>query len=164
MLATLFGAGILRGSEFEGLSMGKFRFSSDREDYVIWLSPVGGGDVRRNSFTLNLYHVPTCNAFSGHYTSTYVSQLTQKIGSMKDFKTFLSMLKSALSQKSRSVKIEFLSTEEINALKGTKGLIGSSSQKCYVLLSYSSEFDQVRYPIPLTFIGASSHRFTVSNS
>ena len=148
ILATLFGTEF--HNSLEGLFMGKYKFSSEREDYLIWLSPAGGDATSINSFTLNLFHVPTSETFSGHFTTAYVNQLTQKTGSIKDFKTFLNMLKSALTHQSRSVTIDFLSTEEIQALKPSGG---TSGHKCYILLSYSSEFDQVRYPIPLTFIG-----------
>ena len=152
MLATLFGTALQHGDSMERLSIGKFKFSSEREDYILWLCPA---EEHVNSFTLNLFHVPTFDTFSGHFTTAYISQLTQKTGSMKDFRTFLNMLKSALAQKSKSVKIEFLTTEEIQALKrgGGAQIPAGPAQKCYILLTYSSEFDQVRYPIPLNYIG-----------
>ena len=152
MLATLFGTCFLQGGGQDVVSIGRFKFSSEREDYILWLSPV---EEQMNSFTLNLFHVPTFDTFSGHFTTAYISQLTQKTGSIKDFRTFLNMLKSALTHQSRSVRIEFLTTEEIQALKrgGGAQISAGPAQKCYILLSYSSEFDQVRYPIPLNYIG-----------
>ena len=97
-----------------------------------------------------------------------IEEITQKAGSYKKFEVFQKMLFSALDKDSDSVFIDLLTFTDLEILKARRNNNVStqdSSQsprtqvaeptkaqlKRYIILTYSSQFDRVHYPLPLNY-------------
>ncbi|CAH8454773.1 unnamed protein product [Schistosoma turkestanicum] len=91
-----------------------------------------------------------------------VEELTRKTGNFKRFDVFCSMLQSALSKRSNFLKLDLLNYEDLNEIRRIKILndylpprcsVTLNGNKRYLILSYTTEFDKIHYPIPLLFVG-----------
>jgi hypothetical protein len=106
------------------------------------------------SFLMEIY----INAF------TDIEEITQRAGSFKKFSVFVRMLTSALSRGNESVYVDLLTYSDLELLKARKlgntslasstsnsstSSISRSKEKRYIILTYTSEFDRVHYPLPL---------------
>ena len=97
-----------------------------------------------------------------------VEEITQKAGSYKKFEVFQKMLFSALDKDSDSVFIDLLTFTDLEILKARRNNNVSTQEisqtphtqiseptkaqlKRYIILTYSSQFDRVHYPLPLNF-------------
>jgi coiled-coil domain-containing protein 61 len=90
-----------------------------------------------------------------------VEEITQKAGNYKTFEIFIKMLNSAISKESESVFIDLLTYSDLEQLKARKSsqasqvtnsvTLNKSQNKRYIILTYSSEFDRVHYPLPLCY-------------
>lgn len=68
------------------------------------------------------------------------------------------MLSSAFSKESENLSVDILTSTDLEILKASKtgvkptsSLNVKQSQKRYVILTYTSQFDKSHYPLPLTF-------------
>jgi len=102
------------------------------------------------------------NQWLGKYDSSYIEELSHKTGNFKQFDIFCSMLESSLSSDSEAVKLDILSYEDLKVLREQK--LGTKSRKTkekteklqtkrYLIMTYTVEFDQIHYPLPLTYTG-----------
>ena len=101
--------------------------------------------------------------WTGEFTSKYIEEITHKAGNFKKFSVFVKMLISSLSKDNDSVYIDLLTFADLEMLKARRGDGTSSSvqssttsaskttNRRYVILTYSGEFDRVHYPLPLLF-------------
>jgi coiled-coil domain-containing protein 61 len=95
-----------------------------------------------------------------------------RTGNYKPYGVFTSMVKAAVARTNPSVKLELLTYSDLEALRaqktGTTGFTGGvstsnlldasstsarSSNKRYLIMTFSSEFDRVHYPLPLQYGG-----------
>ena len=88
-----------------------------------------------------------------------VEQITSKAGSFKAFPVFLRMLLTGLTQRSSSVSVDCLAYEDLEPPSSPRqGLRGEASSfalnRRYLILTYSSEFDRVQYPLPLQYVAS----------
>ena len=93
--------------------------------------------------------------------SSGIEESTHKAGSLKKFDVFAKMLCSSFSKDNESVVVDILTPTDLEMIKARKTGSNSTSarssaslssfQKRYVILTYSSEFDRVHYPLALPF-------------
>ena len=93
--------------------------------------------------------------------SSGIEESTHKAGSLKKFDVFAKMLCSSFSKDNESVVVDILTPTDLEMIKARKtgsnntsarsSASLSSFQKRYVILTYSSEFDRVHYPLALPF-------------
>ncbi|CAH8457633.1 unnamed protein product [Schistosoma guineensis] len=95
-------------------------------------------------------------------TESFVEELTRKTGNFKRFDIFCSMVQSALSKRSSFLKLDLLNYEDLNEIRKMKILNDCLPPRCpvtvsgnrrYLILSYTTEFDKIHYPIPVLFVG-----------
>uniref|UniRef100_A0A8D9E5J7 Coiled-coil domain-containing protein 61 n=1 Tax=Cacopsylla melanoneura TaxID=428564 RepID=A0A8D9E5J7_9HEMI len=98
--------------------------------------------------------------WAGSYDCTYIENVTHKTGNYKQFDVFLSMLRSGFLKTSDSISLDLLSYEDLETLrslrKGTASFYTNtshSSNKRYLIVTYSVEFDRIHYPLPLDYCG-----------
>ncbi|KAI5741521.1 hypothetical protein M8J76_014488 [Diaphorina citri] len=98
--------------------------------------------------------------WAGSYDCTYIENMTHKTGNFKQFDVFLSMLRSGFLKTSDSITLDLLTYEDLEALrclrKGTSSFYSNahtSSNKRYLIVTYSVEFDRIHYPLPLDYCG-----------
>jgi coiled-coil domain-containing protein 61 len=99
--------------------------------------------------------------WSGDFAAQYIEEITHKTGNFKRFEVFVSMLCSALAKQGETVTAELLTYADLEALKARRSGSGppappsapgsKQSTKRYFILTYSSEFDRVHYPLPLAY-------------
>ena len=102
--------------------------------------------------------------WKGRFSAKYVEDITRKTGNFKRFDVFVEMLSSSFAHESESVFIDLLTYSDLEMLrqrKGKENSLGSNSSgaaaianakatgKRYLILTYSSEYDRVHYPLPL---------------
>lgn len=120
------------------------------------------------SLGLRVQDTVTQQDWAQEYTKPYIEELTRKTGSAKTFPVFTRMLQTAVQGRSSSVVLELHTFEDLQQLRNQKiglphpkgqyhGLNGAQlpesnplKSKRYLLMTYSSEFDRVHYPLPLT--------------
>ncbi|OAE23816.1 hypothetical protein AXG93_369s1100 [Marchantia polymorpha subsp. ruderalis] len=94
----------------------------------------------------------------GDFTSRYIEEITQRVGNLKSFKTFVEMLKCAIFRKSSALHVDLLTYHDLEKLTVRRGAgdshsahshSASASDKRYLILTYVTEFDRVHYPLPL---------------
>ena len=131
--------------------------------------------------TLDVEKEQSSQMWCGEFTKNYIEEITHKAGNFKKFAVFTKMLVSSLAEENEHVNIDVLTYADLEMLKTrrsnpssitatssssssssssvTSSGIGSSSSttannKLYAILTYSSEFDRVHYPLPLLFTEA----------
>jgi len=114
----------------------------------------------------------TGHQWLGKYDSSYIEELSHKTGNFKQFDIFCNMLESSLSDTSEAVNLDILSYEDLKVLREQK--LGTKSRKTkertdklqtkrYLIMTYTVEFDQIHYPLPLTYTGSSPSRNKVED-
>ncbi|XP_012254762.2 centrosomal protein CCDC61-like [Athalia rosae] len=131
-------------------------------EYVVKMrvSRARGGLCRR-SLELIVTDKQTAEDWQSSYDTAYIENLTQKTGNFKQFDVFVAMLQSALLKTSDSVTIDLLTFEDLEVLRSqrTQGcdrrevLTGKTSNRRYLIVTYSVEFDRIHYPLPLEYCG-----------
>ncbi|CAL8107710.1 unnamed protein product [Calicophoron daubneyi] len=95
-------------------------------------------------------------------TVDYIEGLSKKTGSFKRFDVFISMLQSALLQRTAALTLDLVSLEDLQILhdakvpkvgQGERPVSSSTQDKRYLILSYTTEFDKIHYPLPLNYVG-----------
>jgi coiled-coil domain-containing protein 61 len=88
--------------------------------------------------------------------------LTQKTGNFKQFPVFVDMLKSAIMKTSSSVTLDLMTFSDLEQLRSRQGHKPRQTQaksgshvtnKRYLILTYTVEFDRVHYPLQLPYVG-----------
>lgn len=103
-----------------------------------------------------------------YFVNTYyidIEEITRKTGNYKRFSTFVKMLLSALTSKSGSVFVDLLTPSDLETIRNrhrtantassritASTLQTQSNSKRYLIVTYSVEFDNVHYPLPLQLI------------
>jgi coiled-coil domain-containing protein 61 len=100
--------------------------------------------------------------WSSEFTSQYIEEITHKAGNFKKFAVFSKMLSAAFTEaKDNVLYVDLLTSSDLEMLKARKSTGGDShggqfqassggvSNKRYIILTYSGEFDRVHYPLPL---------------
>ncbi|KAK5648605.1 hypothetical protein RI129_003497 [Pyrocoelia pectoralis] len=93
------------------------------------------------------------------YDIAYIENLTRKTGNFKQFEIFTTMLKSGLLKTSECISLDLLTLEDLESMKVRK--VKSSSRintngnnnRRYLIVTYSVEFDKIKYPITLEYCG-----------
>ena len=87
-----------------------------------------------------------------------LEQITSKAGNFKAFPVFLRMLLTALTHQSGSVSVDLLSYEDLEPPaspgRAHRSEPAPSLNRRYLILTYSSEFDRVQYPLPLQYVAS----------
>jgi hypothetical protein len=103
------------------------------------------------------------NRWRGEYTSQAIEQITQKANGDKTYEQFVRIMLMALEQKTDKIFIDFLTPQDIELLKAkrksnsqTQNKNSSSnpqqSTKRFVILTQSTDFDKVHFPLTLYWI------------
>jgi len=113
--------------------------------------------------------------FCGEFSGGYVESITEKAGNRKKFKVFMDMLtkavhmqqigsnftnkeKTANANASYRVSVDLLTASDLVALKsgsssgsvnGCPSKASGPDDKRYLILTYTTEFDRVHYPLPV---------------
>lgn len=92
-----------------------------------------------------------------------IEEITRKTGNYKRFSTFVKMLLSALTSKSGSVFVDLLTPSDLETIRNRHRTVSNSrlstpqsNNKRYLIVTYSVEFDNVHYPLPLQLITSPS--------
>ena len=139
------------------------------QPYILFVSTLpapAGPSPGQPTLVVEVEHRDTGSRWSGDFSARYVEDICAKTGSYKRFHTFVHMLTSAARGDSDSLSIDLLSYGDLEALKrmressssgradaaaagGGSGPPSAHSSKRYLILTYTSEFDRVHYPVPL---------------
>eukprot|EP00736_Rhodelphis_marinus_P013663 Rmarinus@m.2307 len=99
----------------------------------------------------------TAKRWHDEFSSQYIEDMTHKAGSFKRFSVFVKMLFSGLGKESDSVSVNLYTYKDLEEMK--KKRLSSKdagnvkpNNKRYLVITYSAEFDRVRYPLPLHFV------------
>lgn len=90
-----------------------------------------------------------------------IEELTRKTGNFKKFPVFLNMLESAITKLSKSVILDLLTYEDLEAMwekklgnnKNGRKDLSKPQAKRYLILTYNVEFDRIHYPLALSYCG-----------
>ncbi|TGZ63832.1 hypothetical protein CRM22_006691 [Opisthorchis felineus] len=105
---------------------------------------------------LEVYACDSGEEWQAQFTRQYIEELTRKTGSFRQFDTFCSMLHTSLREFIPSLQLDFMSFDELDSIRKTQSNVASKlplsnrQDKRYLILSYVTDFDKVRYPLPLT--------------
>ncbi|KAF0979834.1 hypothetical protein FDP41_000987 [Naegleria fowleri] len=143
----------------------KTDYSFGNEPYMVYFTTPDADNL-----ILTIEHKLTCDRWCGRYSSQHIQTLTSKANSYKPFHTFLKMIYQALMKKSNSVSLEFITKNQMEVLfqKKASSSKGSSSTPSmdesetskasltpsntrYLIVIYYTEYDCVRYPLPLAY-------------
>lgn len=123
------------------------KFNCRGEEFECFLSTEG--------VKLNLMVQQTSRGLEwrGNFSSRYIEQITSKSGNSKTFTQFLKFLTACLEEQNPCYYLNFLTFQDIENLRSRKRLdtnfASQSNKKRYLILSYTSEFEKVHYPLPL---------------
>ncbi|XP_026674615.1 coiled-coil domain-containing protein 61-like [Ceratina calcarata] len=124
----------------------------------------------------------TAENWQSSYDAAYIENLTHKTGNYKHFDVFVAMLQSGLLkvpnifvfrvsnessqikrirlQTSESISLDLLTFEDLELLRARKlerssysSLGNATSNRRYLILTYTVEFDRIHYPLPLEYCG-----------
>jgi coiled-coil domain-containing protein 61 len=104
----------------------------------------------------------TAEQWRGEFQPSYIKDLTQKTGNFKQFPVFVDMLKSAIMKTSSSVTLDLMTFSDLEQLRSRQGHKPRQTQaksgshvtnKRYLILTYTVEFDRVHYPLQLPYVG-----------
>eukprot|EP00041_Stephanoeca_diplocostata_P043365 m.12849 g.12849 ORF g.12849 m.12849 type:complete len:580 (-) comp9968_c0_seq1:118-1857(-) len=114
----------------------------------------------------------TCESWMGVFEPTYIEELTRRTGNYKPFGVFTAMLQAALAGTNPAVKIDLLTYGDLETLRQRKlannSVVGQAhhggpaaggpshakfTNKRYLIMTFTSEFDRVHYPLPLEHQG-----------
>lgn len=88
-----------------------------------------------------------------HFPSSLVEEIARRCGNAKPFAVFLKMLISALDEESSAVHLDLLTARDLDMLRQRQDLrppnSTDTSNKRYLILTYTAEFDKVHYPLAL---------------
>ena len=88
----------------------------------------------------------------GSFQAEFIEEVTRKTGNYKRFPVYVKMLLAAMEGSSKSVLLELVSHQQMEALRAKKRSQPSSTRAdshLYMILTYAVEFDKVHYPLPL---------------
>jgi len=110
---------------------------------------------KEDSINLQLFEKNTGQIWKGEFTSKYIEDITQKTGNFKKFPIFVKMFISAMRNETPAVHVDILTAQDLEELKSKKTGAASNkpittSNKRYLILSSTSEFDKVHYPLPIS--------------
>ena len=100
----------------------------------------------------------------GAFDKKYIEDITTKAGSYKTFHLFIKILYSALKKESNSVFFDILNYKDleelrtknqsnINNLSQSQSMLDSQKlNKKYLIISYTNEFENVHFPLPLNIL------------
>ncbi|KAL9647471.1 hypothetical protein ABK040_006832 [Willaertia magna] len=110
------------------------------------------------TFLLTIENKLTYDRWSARYNSEQIKALTEKSNSPKQFPTFVKMIYQTLIGKSTSVTLELLQKHQVELLiskkrpkNDNKPLPSLSSDVRYLIVVYFTEYDSVRYPLPMIY-------------
>ncbi|KAL5964585.1 Coiled-coil domain-containing protein 61 [Taenia solium] len=145
----------MRSSNKSSYFSGLFSFSC-REHFVAFVNDRG------KALKVEVRDLCSDEEWRGNFSPTYIEELTKKTGNFKRFDVFLTMLRSLLCQRTKSLSIDFVSYGDLENFQKTRmkrnGLrfsVGkeNSVNRRYLILTYISDFDRTFYPLPLTYFG-----------
>ena len=90
--------------------------------------------------------------------SADIEELTKRAGSPKTLHLLSKILISALKRESGTASVDLLAPSDLEAMRRTGNTNGAllPRNKKYLILTCTSEFDRVHYPLPLTEEGSAS--------
>ncbi|KAI8809916.1 hypothetical protein BJ742DRAFT_215597 [Cladochytrium replicatum] len=125
--------------------------SPKRSQKVVPGAPTPGLDI-------TLQDEETRAIWWGRLTAEYIEEITKKTGNFKRFPTFVDMLATSIKQEDENLHLELLTLRDIEALKrGNTGSIVAEEeegipQKVYLIMTYTTSFDRIHYPLPLGLV------------
>ncbi|XP_071454165.1 centrosomal protein CCDC61-like [Hetaerina americana] len=132
---------------------------------------------RGNYLELSVVDKHSGEEWSSKYDSKFIENLTFKTGNYKRFDIFITMLKSGLLRTSECVSLDLLTYEDLELLRGkrkdktgcklnspppSRGSAIASTNRRYLILTYTVEFDRIHYPLPMEYIGPPNPRILQS--
>lgn len=103
-------------------------------------------------FTILLIDEDIPDRWSADFSSSYIYDLTHKVGHIKKPGVFWNMLKSAIEKTSKEVSLDILTPNDIGVLKNESinhAIIPSSDEKRYIVVTQETQFDKVHFPLLL---------------
>lgn len=106
----------------------------------------------------------TCEMWRGEFEANYLEELAKKTGNFKTFDTFNRMLSAAVGKTNNSVRLDLLTYSDLETLRkkrshpldtsfANQSTSLSMSTKRYLIMTFTSEFDSIHYPLPLVYGG-----------
>ncbi|XP_043271684.1 centrosomal protein CCDC61-like [Venturia canescens] len=136
-----------------------YAFKGGRE-YVtrMRVTALRGGSQR--NLELSVTDKYTSENWQSSYDTAYIENLTHKTGNYKQFDVFVAMLQSGLLKTSDCVTLDLLTFEDLEMLRARRSesstpstMSSKGSNRRYLILTYSVEFDRIHYPLPLEYCG-----------
>ncbi|KNC96425.1 uncharacterized protein SPPG_08322 [Spizellomyces punctatus DAOM BR117] len=118
------------------------------------------GSVNGSEPSLSIYlECPsTGDAWHAKFSPAVIEDICKKTGNFKRFPVFVEMLLSSLRNTNKTVRLDFLTSADVESLKSgevpeTRGADFKEpvlcQEKVYMILTYAVAFDRVHYPLPL---------------
>ncbi|KAI8804026.1 hypothetical protein BJ742DRAFT_826184 [Cladochytrium replicatum] len=146
---------VLRGQRYliriQGETAETASASPKRTQKVVPGAPTPGLDI-------TLQDEETKAIWWGRLTAEYIEEMTKQTGNFKRFPTFVEMLATGIKQGDENLHLELLTLRDIEALKrGDTSSIGAEEeegfpQKVYLIMTYTTSFDRIHYPLPLGLV------------
>ncbi|XP_024942143.1 coiled-coil domain-containing protein 61 isoform X1 [Cephus cinctus] len=137
-----------------------YTFKGGKEHIVKMRVTAYKGGCQR-SLELTVTDKYTAEDWQSSYDTAYIENLTHKTGNYKQFDIFVNMLQSGLLKTSECVSLDLLTFKDLELLRSRR-IEGSSnsstlnhktSNRRYLILTYTVEFDRIHYPLPLEYCG-----------
>lgn len=96
-----------------------------------------------STFSVLLVNDNLPDRWEGQFTSSFVQEMTAKVGRAKRFDIFLKMLHLAVTGSSPELSFDVLSAREIS------NELDPNENKIYLVLTHTIQFDEIRYPLVL---------------
>jgi hypothetical protein len=119
-------------------------------------------NITENNIKILMESMGDSYYWKGNYEKKYIEEISNKAGSYKTFQLFVKMLCSALKKDTSSVFFDIVNANDLLEMKRKinsnvdQSQLSENDQKRstrkYLIISYSNEFENVRYPLPLTLI------------
>ncbi|KAK9916460.1 hypothetical protein WJX75_002849 [Coccomyxa subellipsoidea] len=158
---------ILQAQEYEkaqGINLQEF-FDSTKGKFQTELGRSWAAEIE-DKIRIEVEQGSVHSLWRGHFSSTNIEDITARAGSFKKGAVFFKMLQSALAQESASVHVDVLTYSDLASVQAQPGSASSGapgrnilpSNKRYLILTYTSEFDCTHYPFPLAHVEHSDRR------
>ncbi|XP_067000840.2 centrosomal protein CCDC61 [Anabrus simplex] len=132
------------------------------KEYLVKMNIISG-----NSLEMSVTDKYTTEEWQCCYDANYIENITHKTGNFKQFDIFTTMLKSGLLKTSECVSLDLLTYDDLEMLRNRRmngrnlcpshsvhtNNVNSTSNRRYLILTYSVEFDRIHYPLPMEYCG-----------
>ena len=105
-----------------------------------------------NSFGIDIVDQDSMNRWSADFTASLIKDLTRKVGSEKRISIFWRMLQTAIEGTSNEVSLDVFTSQDVRNMQRRSRpdqTTTARDDKRYIIITQTTEFEQIKYPLPL---------------